>query len=660
MTGFALLDVAIGVIFAFLTFSLVASSMQEALASIFNWRGRMLRRGLFRLLENETTSKKLVSQTWIAEAAETAEITVEMLNDPTLRSLQGSKSMLGKIFGTASAILAKPWRVFIDAVTFRAFVDEKQSANVDSASRQNRAKIMKDLGRMPSQIPKETFAKSFLNTLYTKFKDEIDAKVDEVRETAASSAEELKAKFDQAIEDAQAAAAKARQEAIDQGKEPPKDDPLTLSDDLLREARSLLTPQREFVETYATNIATNIDKALDGANGLIDKLPMDPALQKKVKAALKSMVISKALKEKFDQVDNLIGGVEDEVTKQIERLESYIEKTTAEIGDWFDQGMDRVTGWYIRRAKNVLFLLGFMMAMIVNFDIIGYGGQLLNDEDLRNRAVAQAEAAVADGNVGGLEVQRKTAEIFAALQVNENRDGEITADELEQNLDRISPDRRIELGIDEPTLTQLDDQTTDDGKNKRDVRLEAVAAKLNDVFKSMVGAAAVDTNEDGGITDDERDAAALAYIENVRSEFGRSVDLLNTQFAGAKIGRTCPVPPRASPVEKAEPSAFMAGLGYVTYTLYLTDIWNFFWEDSLAQCIKQSWDWQAFISWLLIGFGCTLGGQFWFDMLKNLLKVRTAASGINSDVKKLMGGSQDDNSAGQGGASNPNAQGHQP
>jgi len=68
---------------------------------------------------------------------------------------------------------------------------------------------------------------------------------------------------------------------------------------------------------------------------------------------------------------------------------------------------------------------------------------------------------------------------------------------------------------------------------------------------------------------------------------------------------------------------------------------SIFWDDSLAQCIKQSWDWQAFVSWLLIGFGCTFGGQFWFDILRNLLKVRTASAGLNSDMKKLMGTEED-------------------
>ena len=40
-------------------------------------------------------------------------------------------------------------------------------------------------------------------------------------------------------------------------------------------------------------------------------------------------------------------------------------------GAWFDATMDRVTGWYVRRAKWVLFLMGFLMAAALGR---GHGG----------------------------------------------------------------------------------------------------------------------------------------------------------------------------------------------------------------------------------------------------------------------------------------------
>jgi hypothetical protein len=61
MLGSAILDVAIGVIFLFLSVSVAASTATEALASIFNWRAATLRTGVMDLL-NDQTFKNLAAE----------------------------------------------------------------------------------------------------------------------------------------------------------------------------------------------------------------------------------------------------------------------------------------------------------------------------------------------------------------------------------------------------------------------------------------------------------------------------------------------------------------------------------------------------------------------------------------------------------------------
>ena len=53
MTGIIYLDIAIGVIFILLIFSLFATALQEAIAGLFRWRGAALTIGLKRLLEDK-------------------------------------------------------------------------------------------------------------------------------------------------------------------------------------------------------------------------------------------------------------------------------------------------------------------------------------------------------------------------------------------------------------------------------------------------------------------------------------------------------------------------------------------------------------------------------------------------------------------------------
>ena len=54
-------------------------------------------------------------------------------------------------------------------------------------------------------------------------------------------------------------------------------------------------------------------------------------------------------------------------------------------------------------------------------------------------------------------------------------------------------------------------------------------------------------------------------------------------------------------------------------------------------CVGAQINIQSVVSWLVIGLGCTLGGQFWFDLLRQVVRVKTAASGLNSDLKRATG-----------------------
>ena len=134
MTGTQLLDAAIGVIFVVLSFSLVASALAEALATILNWRGRMLRRGLFRLLESsaELVDLPFPGRKRLAEAR----LTEDVLGDPSLRVL----------FGPRGAI-ARLWDRLANG---RRSLPERQAAQ---------------LGRLPSAIPAEGFARALVDQL---------------------------------------------------------------------------------------------------------------------------------------------------------------------------------------------------------------------------------------------------------------------------------------------------------------------------------------------------------------------------------------------------------------------------------------------------------------------------------------------------------------
>jgi hypothetical protein len=64
----------------------------------------------------------------------------------------------------------------------------------------------------------------------------------------------------------------------------------------------------------------------------------------------------------------------------------------ASLEEWFNTGMDRVSGWYKRRAQWILVALGLLIAVAINADTISIAQRLSNDSSLRKELVAMAEA----------------------------------------------------------------------------------------------------------------------------------------------------------------------------------------------------------------------------------------------------------------------------
>ena len=71
-----------------------------------------------------------------------------------------------------------------------------------------------------------------------------------------------------------------------------------------------------------------------------------------------------------------------------------IEKFTKKMEDWFDDSMNRASGWYKRQTQVVLFLIGMVLAFTFNVDTIAIAGKLSNDKDARDKLVTMAEQAV--------------------------------------------------------------------------------------------------------------------------------------------------------------------------------------------------------------------------------------------------------------------------
>ena len=427
LTGIILIDIGIGVIFAILTFSLIASALHEAIAAVLNYRGEHLRKGILRLIDGSAAPQPDGQLSSLGRA---------LLDHATIRGLKGPKN-------TVQWILQK---LFIWGDGGR---DEE---------------------RMPSSIPQATFARALIETLVAR---------------------------------------------------------------------------KAELEDRTAGAAQKIDEKLDTIDKVIDTLALDARL----KARLNAIVGQVDFTDMAEALTTTIDGTLNETKRQAaEALNKALIEIEADLALWFDEAMDRVTGWYVRRAKSMLFAIGFVMTAALGFDLIGYGKQLAKDDALRSAILAQANVTITTGQVGDFSLKQQDLNTKAAIAREKTTAGKT-----------------------------LDEEET---------RALAAAKLFNK-----------DTNPK--ISDYEAklaEATLRAAIDAVNEDAANAISTINATFADRGVTLDQPI----------------------------WRLWGEWWAFG-----------QLLLSALIIGLGCTMGGQFWFDLLKSVMKVRAGASGLNSDLQRL-------------------------
>lgn len=527
MTGSVLLDVAIGIIFALLTFSLIASALQEAIASLLNWRGRMLQVSIRRLLASE-------------------ELRTAVMRHGLIKGLHGPGSRLAK---------------------FRTGETE----------------------RLPSGIPAATFAKSFIETLLVQYcrlkksKSSGEDALEAVREMIDQIGfdNQLKRRLKEYIETA-AKRAEARDDVAGAfRKVNERIDALGLDSDDARKLEAVF------------------DRVANGADSLKESIPS--ALQA-IKDGIRTASLDDQLKE---HLNGVVDHVQDALDASRASLVETVEALQAEIAACFDQAMDRVIGWYVRRTKYALFAIGFVMALVTNFNLIGYAGDLLENDDLRAKMVAQADLVAETGKLAGRSIgqfRANTSTVWYKADTGPEHDQKIS----EAEIDAILADRS--LG---PLARMALNKEAEEG-----VTVKEAQAAYDTAWMKLKP---FDENGDGRIEGAEADAAADAALVNLQGEFLQSLAMLNRELGDQRVP-----------------------LGWTCKT-----------DEDVFSCFGNNVTWTMLLSWLMVGLGCTLGGQFWYDMLKNLMKVRTAAAGVKTALEKPATGGGAGATAGGGGAGTP-------
>ena len=109
----------------------------------------------------------------------------------------------------------------------------------------------------------------------------------------------------------------------------------------------------------------------------------------------------------FDEIRKTVALIQNEKLKQcllrlIDNASGDTDKVVTNIEQWFDQSMERASGWYKRKSQMVIFCISLLVTVAINADTLMIADTLWRDSGVRTALVAQAEQlaslATPDGN----------------------------------------------------------------------------------------------------------------------------------------------------------------------------------------------------------------------------------------------------------------------
>ena len=133
--------------------------------------------------------------------------------------------------------------------------------------------------------------------------------------------------------------------------------------------------------------------------------------------------------------------------------EDDIESFFASVEKWFDDSMDRVSGWYKRNSQRIAIVTAVVVTLLLNASAVRIAERLNDDPAVRAAVVAQAEAAVAEGEEGEEEASAGAEEEAADTAEPGGAEEKPADDEEEASAEKAG--KQVETALDKLDSLQL-------------------------------------------------------------------------------------------------------------------------------------------------------------------------------------------------------------
>lgn len=118
-------------------------------------------------------------------------------------------------------------------------------------------------------------------------------------------------------------------------------------------------------------------------------------------------------------------------------LDKQVTAAVGRLENWFNESMDRVSGWYKRKAKFLAIVVGLVMAIVLNADTVHVAKTLWTDSNLRASLAAGATAyleGASKDNIANVQV----GDILDTLSESDLPIGWRIGDATDSDTDRIT------------------------------------------------------------------------------------------------------------------------------------------------------------------------------------------------------------------------------
>ena len=288
----------------------------------------------------------------------------------------------------------------------------------------------------------------------------------------------------------------------------------------------------------------------------------------------------------------------DEETLKILQLhlkKSYLnlEAFTKQIEDWYDDSMNRISGWYKRQVQMMLFIIGLSLAVLFNVNIIKVAGKLSTDKDARDKlvemAIKETDKLEGDYRVLRDSLKKETPESKDLLQKAQQK-----KEDIQKQLDGDIKDANnlLALGWGDYGL-----------KENRDTIISKDPTSFVKLVKSLKEA---DTKE--------WNSPATTILEGKVNSGQKLSDEEDKAYKNAKK--------KYSDTVYREDRAYELLFKQDEYShkiLYILK--HFYWGNNL-------------LGFFLLAIGVSLGAPFWFDLLNKFMRIRGTGKKEGTDGGK--------------------------